>query len=57
MNFRDALEYILVGASAIEIGTGFFVNPSVYKEVKQGIDSYLKKCNKDLITIIGAATA
>jgi len=38
---EDAIEFILVGASAIQIGTANLINPSVGIEVIQGIKSYL----------------
>lgn len=40
-NTRDALEFILVGASAVSIGTGNFVNPSLAQEIAQGLEKYL----------------
>ena len=55
LDYRDALEYILVGASAVEIGTGFYLNPFIYKEVNRGINQYLKNRNKSLRDIIGVA--
>jgi len=36
-----AIEYFLAGADAIQIGTANFTNPSVYKEVLRGIESYM----------------
>lgn len=52
MTANDALQYFLAGASAIQIGTGNFVNPKVSEEVLEGIVDYCKKekisCIKDL---------
>ncbi len=45
----DAMQYFLAGASAVQIGTGNFVNPKVSEEVFKGIKSY---CNKEKITCI-----
>jgi len=42
-NWRDALEYIMAGATAIGIGTSLFVNPMVFQEVYRGLGNYLKK--------------
>lgn len=39
---RDALEYLIAGATAVQIGTGAFLNPSVYGEIVEGIRGYLK---------------
>jgi dihydroorotate dehydrogenase (NAD+) catalytic subunit len=41
MNAKDAIEFILVGASAIQIGTANLVNPKTGIEVLQGIKKYL----------------
>jgi dihydroorotate dehydrogenase (NAD+) catalytic subunit len=37
---NDALEYLLAGASAIQIGTGNFINPLVAREVLDGIAAF-----------------
>lgn len=42
-NARDALEFLLAGASAIEIGTANFLDPTVCIKVAKGIDEYLEK--------------
>ena len=49
MNAQDALQYLLAGASAVQIGTGNFVNPAVSSEVLTGIREY---CEKEHITSI-----
>jgi dihydroorotate dehydrogenase (NAD+) catalytic subunit len=41
MNAEDAIEFILVGASAIQIGTANLINPKTGMEVIQGIKKYL----------------
>jgi dihydroorotate dehydrogenase (NAD+) catalytic subunit len=38
---EDAIEFILAGASAIQIGTANLVNPRTSTEVIQGIKKYL----------------
>jgi dihydroorotate dehydrogenase (NAD+) catalytic subunit len=43
MDTASALEFFMVGASAISIGTANFVNPGVSLEVIEGIKKYLKK--------------
>jgi len=40
---EDALEFIIAGARAIEIGTANFVNPKVTIEIIEGIEKYLTK--------------
>jgi len=39
-NAEDALQYMLAGASAIQIGTANFVNPQTPREVLDGIRAY-----------------
>lgn len=41
INAKDAIEFILVGASAIQIGTANLINPRTGMEVIQGIEQYL----------------
>lgn len=43
MNAEDAVEYLLAGASAIQIGTANFVQPDVSIRVLNGILSYMQK--------------
>lgn len=41
MNAKDAIEFFLAGASAIEIGTANFIDPAVTVKVAQGINKWL----------------
>jgi dihydroorotate dehydrogenase (NAD+) catalytic subunit len=43
MSARDAIEFLLVGAKAVSIGTGTFVNPKLAMEVKAGIEDYMAR--------------
>jgi len=55
MNAEDAIEFILVGASAIQIGTANLINPKTGIEVLQGIKKYLAQNKIDRIQeLIGA---
>lgn len=40
---EDALQYILAGASLVQIGTALFVDPDVAVEVQTGIAAYLER--------------
>ena len=42
-NAVDAVEFLLAGASAVEIGTANFVDPTITAQVAQGIDEYLER--------------
>ncbi len=55
-NARDALEFIMAGASAIQIGTINFVNPRAGVEIIEGIEEFLRKEGvEDIGEIVGAA--
>lgn len=55
MNAEDAIEFILAGASAIQIGTANFINPCTSIEVIRGIENYLLlHRHKSISEIIGA---
>lgn len=45
MNAEDALEFIVAGATAVQIGTANFVNPSATLEIVEGMTRYLKENN------------
>lgn len=51
--WRDALEYIMAGATAVGIGTAWFVNPNVFHEIKMGLDNYLAKRNTTINKLVG----
>jgi dihydroorotate dehydrogenase (NAD+) catalytic subunit len=43
MSARDALEFLLVGARAVAVGTANFVNPTAAPEVVEGIREHLRE--------------
>ena len=58
MNHKDAVEFILCGASAVQVGTANFVNPIASTEIIDGIKSYMVKNNiKEIEELIGALKA
>ncbi len=40
---RDAIEFLLAGASAVQVGTAIFVNPSLLREIPAEIAAYLER--------------
>lgn len=57
-NANDAIEFMLAGASAIEIGTANFLDPQVTVKVKNGINEWLDKHGcKSVTEIIGRLEA
>ncbi len=54
MNARDALEFIMAGATAIEVGTANFIDPAVTVKIVDGIAEYLDRHNlPDIASIRG----
>jgi dihydroorotate dehydrogenase (NAD+) catalytic subunit len=43
MNARDAIEFFLAGASAIQVGTANFIDPLSTIKIITGIETYLKE--------------
>ncbi|MGN0310189.1 MAG: dihydroorotate dehydrogenase [Bacteroides sp.] len=43
MNWKDAVEFMLAGATAIQIGTANFIDPTVTLKVVDGINDYLER--------------
>jgi len=55
MNAADAIEFMLAGASAIQIGTANFIDPTVTIKIIDGINDYLERHRFQSVTdIIGA---
>lgn len=56
MTATDAVEFLLAGASAVEIGTANFIDPAVTVKVVEGIEAYLDRHGfrsvKDIIGIL-----
>ena len=56
MNATDAVEFLLAGARAVEIGTANFIDPAVTVKVVDGLNDYLDRHNcASVEDIIGAA--
>ncbi len=54
-NATDAIEFLLAGASAIQVGTANFIDPSVCIKIVDGIEEYLDRHNfASVRDIIGA---
>ncbi|WP_455591621.1 dihydroorotate dehydrogenase [Bacteroides sp.] len=55
MDWKDAVEFMLAGASAIQIGTANFIDPTVTIKVEEGINDYLDRHGyKSVTEIVGA---
>jgi dihydroorotate dehydrogenase (NAD+) catalytic subunit len=54
MTTSDALEFLLAGATAVQIGTASFIDPQASVKILEGIENYLiKKGFSDIKEIIG----
>ena len=54
MDYKDAVEFILCGASAVQVGTANFVNPKAAAEIIIGITKYLVSNKiKDVNMLVG----
>jgi dihydroorotate dehydrogenase (NAD+) catalytic subunit len=53
---KDAIEFIMAGASAVQVGTASFANPRAPLDVLEGIEEFMQKEGiKDINELIGAA--
>ncbi len=43
MNWKDAVEFMIVGASAFQLGTVNFINPKASLEILSGLENYCKQ--------------
>jgi len=58
MTAEDALEFLIAGAVAVQVGTANFVNPRATVDIIEGIESYMMERNiSDLTEIIGSLEA
>jgi len=55
MTYEDAVEFMIVGATAVQIGTANFIDPSASEKIIDGIKSYCEQNNiNEINKIIGA---
>jgi dihydroorotate dehydrogenase (NAD+) catalytic subunit len=45
MNANDAIEFILAGATAVQVGTANFIDPQITLKIIDGIEKYLERHN------------
>lgn len=54
-DYRDALEFLIAGASAVQVGTANFVNPRATLDILEGLRAYCEGKGVDRIsTLIGS---
>ena len=53
-SWQDAIEFIMAGAYAVQVGTANFIKPDICLDIINGIEEYMKKENiKNLSEIRG----
>ncbi|MDY0384521.1 dihydroorotate dehydrogenase [Trichlorobacter sp.] len=58
MSASDALEFMLAGATAVQVGTASFVNPGAAQEIAEGMEQWLLDHGVgDVTSLIGALQA
>jgi dihydroorotate dehydrogenase (NAD+) catalytic subunit len=56
MTAQDALEFIMAGASAVEVGTATFINPTAATDIIPGLESYMQENGiQNIAELTGAA--
>lgn len=54
MNAEDAIEFLLAGASAIQVGTANFIDPQISVKIVEGIEKYMQQHGiEDVNDLIG----
>jgi dihydroorotate dehydrogenase (NAD+) catalytic subunit len=54
-NCNDALEYIMAGATAVGIGTQWFINNTIFEDIHKDLATYLHKNKETIENLIGRA--
>ncbi len=52
MTAQDALEFLIAGATAVQVGTANFVNPHATMEILEGIETYLLENHMSKMTAL-----
>lgn len=47
-NYKDVLEFLMAGATAVEVGTYNFMNPNAGAEIISDLEKYLEEKNKNI---------
>jgi len=56
MTGLDAIEYVMAGATAVQVGTATFINPRATLDVLEGIERFLEEEGvEDICQLVGAA--
>lgn len=53
--WQDVIEYVMAGATAVGVGTAWFVNPNIFNELRKGVGDYLQSHNINIDDLVGKA--
>ena len=53
MNYKDVIEFMIAGASAVEIGTASLVHPTCPVDITNDLEKYCEENNIDLKELTG----
>lgn len=53
MNYQDVLEFMLCGATAVQVGTANIMNPTASYDIVNDLKAYVERENMDICDIIG----
>ena len=54
MNYKDVLEFLICGASAVQIGTANIYNPTAMPEIAEDLQRYFEENNLTIKDIKGS---
>jgi dihydroorotate dehydrogenase (NAD+) catalytic subunit len=54
MEAKDALEFIIAGATAVQVGTASFIDPGAAVKVAAGIAEYVERHNTTVAALVGS---
>lgn len=54
MEAKDALEFIIAGATAVQVGTASFIDPGAAVKVAKGIAEYVERHNTTVAALVGS---
>jgi len=54
MEAKDALEFIIAGATAVQVGTASFIDPNAAVRVAEGIAEYVERHNTTVEELVGS---
>jgi dihydroorotate dehydrogenase (NAD+) catalytic subunit len=55
MNATDAIEFLLAGSTAIQIGTANYIDPTISVKVIEGIEEYMARHGVSSVTELTGA--